>query len=222
LQEPSAADGLLTANGWTSSRISPASKGACAGLERLWHGWRDLADRRRGAIMAAMNEPAFSGLVDTVYAWDRRRTELLLEVAGRSGGAAGMVQLDRFLVARLFRRFVLPHLRQLVDLTIRRGCALPTPSRRACCPWPTCCSNRGSTCSTMWIRAGSRRPGGGEARFGGRLAVAGASTAASPGPRAPAKCRAVRSAVCTLGPEGGSFWRRSMPLSRYALAERRA
>ena len=75
------------------------------------------------AIFAAMTEPEFfQELVDAVWAWDRARTEVMLDV----GGVDMVVQRGwyssiEFWSPRLFRQFVLPHLKDLAALTHQAG-----------------------------------------------------------------------------------------------------
>jgi uroporphyrinogen-III decarboxylase len=76
-----------------------------------------------GAVMAAMTEPGFfQELVDAIYALDRQRTELMLDV----GGVDMVVQRGwyssiEFWSPKLFRRFVLPHLRDMATLAHQAG-----------------------------------------------------------------------------------------------------
>ncbi len=76
-----------------------------------------------GAVMAAMTEPGFfQELVDAIYALDRQRTELMLDV----GGVDMVVQRGwyssiEFWSPKLFRRFVLPHVRDMATLAHQAG-----------------------------------------------------------------------------------------------------
>jgi len=70
-----------------------------------------------------MTEPdAFATLMDTIADFDRRRTQFMLEVGGVDLVVQrGWYSSTDFWSPALFRRFVLPHLRQLVDLTHQAG-----------------------------------------------------------------------------------------------------
>ena len=75
------------------------------------------------AVMWAMEDPeSFGELVDLMYDFDRRRTEVLLD----TGGADMVVQRGwysstDFWSPALFRRFVLPHLKELVKMVHEAG-----------------------------------------------------------------------------------------------------
>ena len=75
------------------------------------------------AVMWVMEDPeSFRELVDLMYDFDRRRTEVLLD----TGGADMVVQRGwysstDFWSPALFRRFVLPHLEELVKMVHEAG-----------------------------------------------------------------------------------------------------
>jgi len=75
------------------------------------------------AVMAAMLEPELAQeLVDLMAAFDRRRTEIMLEVGGVDLVVQrGWYSSTDFWSPALFRRLVLPHLRDLVELTHQAG-----------------------------------------------------------------------------------------------------
>ena len=72
-----------------------------------------------GAIMAAMMDPSFFGqLVDLMYEFDRRRTDIMLDVGGVDMVVQrGWYSSTEFWSPALFRQFVLPRLKELVALT---------------------------------------------------------------------------------------------------------
>ena len=76
-----------------------------------------------GAVMAAMENPSFfQELVDTMYHFDRRRTEIMLDVGGVDMVVQrGWYSSTPFWSPTLFRRFVLPHLKDLVTMTHQAG-----------------------------------------------------------------------------------------------------
>ena len=76
-----------------------------------------------GAVMAAMIEPDFfQELVDTIYAFDRRRTEMMLDMGGVDMVVQrGWYSSTEFWSPALFRRYVLPHLKELVSLAHQAG-----------------------------------------------------------------------------------------------------
>jgi len=75
------------------------------------------------AVIAAMTTPSFFGeLVDLMYEFDRRRTEILLDVAGVDMVVQrGWYSSTDFWSPTLFRQFVLPHLKELVALAHEAG-----------------------------------------------------------------------------------------------------
>jgi len=76
-----------------------------------------------GAALAAMLKPDyFQELVDVIYAFDRRRTEIMLNVGGVDMVVQrGWYSSTEFWSPKLFRRFVLPHLQELASLTHQAG-----------------------------------------------------------------------------------------------------
>lgn len=76
-----------------------------------------------GAVIAAMTKPDFfQQLVDVMYAFDRMRTEMMLDVGGvdvvvQGGWYSGTSSFSPV----LFERFVLPHLKDLVALAHQAG-----------------------------------------------------------------------------------------------------
>ncbi len=75
------------------------------------------------AVLAAMTEPDFfQELVDIIYDFDRRRTEIMLNVGGVDMVVQrGWYSSTEFWSPALFRRFVLPHLQDLVTLAHQAG-----------------------------------------------------------------------------------------------------
>ncbi|HID95468.1 MAG TPA: hypothetical protein EYP53_05350 [Candidatus Latescibacteria bacterium] len=75
------------------------------------------------AIMWAMDDPdSFQELVDVIYNFDRRRTEILLDTDGVDMVVQrGWYSSTDFWSPRLFRRFVLPHLKDLVAIVHQAG-----------------------------------------------------------------------------------------------------
>ena len=76
-----------------------------------------------GAVLWAMTDPgSFGELVDQVHAFDRRRTEMMLEVGGVDLVVQrGWYSSTDFWSPRLFREFVLPHLTDLVGMAHQAG-----------------------------------------------------------------------------------------------------
>jgi hypothetical protein len=76
-----------------------------------------------GAVMAAMENPAFfQELVDTMYDFDKRRTEIMLDVGGVDMVVQrGWYSSTPFWSPALFRRFVLPHLKDLATMAHQAG-----------------------------------------------------------------------------------------------------
>ena len=76
-----------------------------------------------GAVMAAMTDPAFfQEVVDIMYDFDRRRTEVLLEVGGVDVVVQrGWYSSTDFWSPALFRQFVLPQLKDLVTMVHQAG-----------------------------------------------------------------------------------------------------
>lgn len=78
-----------------------------------------------GAVLAAMTDPGyFQALVEIVYAFDRRRTEIMLDVGGVDMVVQrGWYSSTELWSPRLFRRYVLPHLRDLAEMCHGAGVA---------------------------------------------------------------------------------------------------
>jgi uroporphyrinogen-III decarboxylase len=160
------------------------------------------------AILAAMTEPDFFGeLVDIVWAWDRMRTELLLDT-----GVADLV-VERgwyssieFWSPKLFRRFVLPHLQESSALAHQAGAQFAYTMTMGAVPL-----------ANELIEAGidllyyvdpvqdTTDLGVVKAKFAGRMAVAGGiNSGVTLASGSPAEIReAVHRAVNTLAPGGG-------------------
>jgi hypothetical protein len=75
------------------------------------------------AVMAAMTQPDFfAELFDIVSAFDRRRTEIMLEAGGVDVVAQrGWYSSTDFWSPRLFKRFLQPSLREMSDMAHRAG-----------------------------------------------------------------------------------------------------
>ncbi len=75
------------------------------------------------AVMAAMTDPDyFQELVDTVAAWDRRRTEIMLDVGGVDMVVQrGWYSSTDFWSPAIFGRYVQPHLAELAALAHQAG-----------------------------------------------------------------------------------------------------
>jgi hypothetical protein len=75
------------------------------------------------AVLAAMTEPDFfQELVDVIHAFDRRRTEIMLDVGSVDVVVQrGWYSSTDFWSPTLFRRFVLPGLKKLVGLAHQAG-----------------------------------------------------------------------------------------------------
>jgi len=76
-----------------------------------------------GAIMMAMEEPsAFLELVDIMYNFDKRQTEIMLSIGGVDMIVQrGWYSSTDFWSPALFRRFVLPRLKELVNMAHQAG-----------------------------------------------------------------------------------------------------
>jgi hypothetical protein len=74
-------------------------------------------------VMAAMTEPDFfQELIDVVYAFDRRRTEMMLEVGGVDVVVQrGWYSSTDFWSPALFQQFLTPKIRLLADLSHQAG-----------------------------------------------------------------------------------------------------
>ena len=160
------------------------------------------------AVLAAMTElEFFQELVDLVYAFDRRRTEIMLDVGGVDMVVQrGWYSSTDFWSPALFERFVLPHLRDLVAL------AHGTAARFA-----YVMTTGVLTMADLLLRAGidllyyvdpvqdEADLAAVKAKFGGRLAVAGgvnSGVTLGNGSREEIR-QAVHAAVRTLGSGGG-------------------
>lgn len=75
------------------------------------------------AVMAAMTEPEFfQELVDIVASWDRRRTEIALDLGGVDMVVQrGWYSSTDFWSPTMFRRYVHPHLKELAGLAHQAG-----------------------------------------------------------------------------------------------------
>jgi hypothetical protein len=75
------------------------------------------------AIMLAMDNPdLFLELVDLMYDFDKRRTEIMLSIGGVDMIVQrGWYSSTDFWSPKLFRRFVLPHLKDLADMAHQAG-----------------------------------------------------------------------------------------------------
>lgn len=76
-----------------------------------------------GAVITAMENPSFfQELVDIMYDFDRLRTEILLDIGGVDMIVQrGWYSSTDFWSPSLFRRFVLPHLRDLTTMVHQAG-----------------------------------------------------------------------------------------------------
>ncbi|MFQ6042594.1 MAG: uroporphyrinogen decarboxylase family protein [Candidatus Poribacteria bacterium] len=76
-----------------------------------------------GAVITAVENPAFfQELVDAMYDFDGRRTEIMLDVGGVDIVVQrGWYSSTPFWSPTLFRRFVLPHLKDLVNMAHQAG-----------------------------------------------------------------------------------------------------
>ena len=76
-----------------------------------------------GAVITALQNPTFfQEFVDIMYNFDRRRTEIMLDVGGVDMIVQrGWYSSTDFWSPALFRRFVLPHLKNFVNLTHQAG-----------------------------------------------------------------------------------------------------
>jgi Uroporphyrinogen decarboxylase (URO-D) len=74
-------------------------------------------------VTAALTEPEFfQELIDLVYDFDRRRTEMMLEIGGAEVVVErGWYSSTSFWSPTLFRRFLTPGIRRLADLTHQAG-----------------------------------------------------------------------------------------------------
>jgi len=76
-----------------------------------------------GAVISALQNPSFfQELVDIIYEFDRHRPEIMLDVGGVDMVVQrGWYSSTDFWSPELFRRFVLPHLKDLVSLVHQAG-----------------------------------------------------------------------------------------------------
>ena len=76
-----------------------------------------------GALLTAMDNPSqFQEVVDTMYDFDRMKTEILLDIGGVDLIVQrGWYSSTDFWSPSLFRRFVLPHLKELVTMAHQAG-----------------------------------------------------------------------------------------------------
>jgi len=80
------------------------------------------------AVMAAMTRPDFfQELIDIVADFDRRRTEILLDVGGSTWWLSAAVQLTDFWSPRLFKHFLQPILAQLAGMAHAADRSSPIP-----------------------------------------------------------------------------------------------
>ena len=75
------------------------------------------------AVISAMENPSFfQEFVDVMFEFDRRRTEIMLDVGGIDMVVQrGWYSSTDFWSPQLFRRFVLPHLKDLVSMVHQAG-----------------------------------------------------------------------------------------------------
>lgn len=160
------------------------------------------------AVLAAMTEPDFfQELVDILYAFDRRRTEVLLDVGGVDIVAQrGWYSSTEFWSPSLFRRFVLPHLQEMVALVHQAGARYAYVMTTGVLPLADLLLESGidllyyvdpvqDNADLATVKA----------KFRGKLAVAGGINSGVTLARgAPEEiAAAVRAAIRTLGPGGG-------------------
>ena len=160
------------------------------------------------AVVAAMTEPDFfQELVDMMAAFDRARTEIMLA----TGGVDMVVQYGwysgtSFWSPRLFERFVLPHLQELVGLVHQRGALFAYVMTEGVLPMAGLLLAAGIDL-LYWVDPVQDAADMVvvKEKFRGRLAVAGGINSAVTLGRGSAQeiQRAVDSAVRTLGPGGG-------------------
>jgi hypothetical protein len=160
------------------------------------------------AVIAAMTEPEFfQELVDTVWDWDRRRTEIMLDV----GGVDMVVQRGWYSSAdfwspAMFRRFVLPHLKDLVALAHQAGARTAYTMTTGTMAMAEQLLEAGIDL-LYYVDPVAERTGLAaiKAKFAGRLALAGGvSSGVTLAGRAHRDIRReVEMAVRTLGPGGG-------------------
>jgi len=160
------------------------------------------------AIMAAMTQPDFfQELVDVMAAFDRRRTEVMLDV----GGVDMVVQRGwyssiEFWSPALFRRFVLPHLKELVTMAHQTGARFAYTMTMGVLPLADLLLEAGVD-FLYYVDPVQDKTDLAEvkARIAGRMAVAGGiNSGVTLASASPDEIRqAVHTAVRTLGPGGG-------------------
>ena len=171
-----------------------------------------------GAVMAAMTEPDFfQELVDTIYALDRQRTELMLDV----GGVDMVVQRGwyssiEFWSPKLFRRFVLPHLREMAALAHQAGARFAYTMTMGVLPLAEQLVEAGVDL-LYYVDPVQDKADLGEVKraIGGKMAVAGginSGVTLASGSTEEIR-QAVYTAVRTLGPGAALSWRRWTPSS---------
>ncbi len=76
-----------------------------------------------GAVITAIENPAFfQQLVDIMFEFDKRKTEIMLDIGGIDMIVQrGWYSSTDFWSPELFRRFVLPHLKELVSMVHQAG-----------------------------------------------------------------------------------------------------
>ncbi|MQY59645.1 MAG: hypothetical protein GH144_08620 [Clostridia bacterium] len=76
-----------------------------------------------GAVITAIENPTFfQELVDVIYEFDKRRTEIMLDIGGIDIIVQrGWYSSTDFWSPALFRRFILPHLKDLVSMVHQAG-----------------------------------------------------------------------------------------------------
>ena len=160
------------------------------------------------AVMAAMTEAGFfQELVDIVYAWDRRRTEIMLDVGGVDMVVQrGWYSSTDFWSPATFRRFVMPHLGDLVQLAHQAGAryAYTMTTGALAMADPLLESGLDLLYYVDPVAEKGKLPAIAD-KFAGRLAVAGGVSSGvtlAAGLRDEIS-REVEAAMCTFGPGGG-------------------
>jgi hypothetical protein len=160
------------------------------------------------AVMAAMTEPEFfQELVDTMYAFDRQRTELLLDV----GGVDMVVQRGwyssiEFWSPMLFSRFVLPQLKDMAALVHQAGARFAYTMTMGVLPLADQLIEAGIDL-LYYVDPVQDKADLSEVKHAvaGRMAMAGGINSGVTLSRGSTEeiCQAVYTAVHTLGPGGG-------------------
>ena len=160
------------------------------------------------AVLAAATRPDFfQELVDLMYDFDRRRTELMLG----AGGIDVVVQYGwysgtSFWSPRLFKRFVLPHLEDLVAMAHEAGASFAYAMTEGALPMADLLLASGIDL-LYWVDPVQDKADLAAVKeaFGGQLAVAGGiNSALTLGRGSPDEIRqAVIAAIKALGPGGG-------------------